>query len=266
MSIIDFHTHAFPDALAERAMQQLSTESGVKSYLDGKISSLLRSMDDCGIEQSVLCSIATKPEHFGPILKWSRAVASERLIPFPSVHPADPEASERLAIVRDEGFLGVKLHPYYQEYTVDDPRLDPFYARALELGLIVQVHCGFDPAFPRDRIGSADRVVRVCQKFPGIKLIAAHLGAWDDWDLVREHLLGKPIYMDTSMAIEVMPPADAEFFLKNHPAEYLLFGSDSPWADPRVGLDCLDSLDISEELKQQIRHGNAKKLLDAARI
>ena len=40
--IIDFHTHAFPDALAERAMAQLLSETDqVRSFLDGKISLLV---------------------------------------------------------------------------------------------------------------------------------------------------------------------------------------------------------------------------------
>ena len=261
MPIIDFHTHAFPDALAERAMAQLTDNSGVTAYLDGKVSSLLRSMDEVGIDQSVLCSIATRFEHFGPIMKWSKANASDRLIPFPSVHPRDPAALERLKIVREEGFVGVKLHPQYQEFTVDEAALDPFYARVVELGLIVLVHCGFDPAFPRDRIASGDRVAAVYRRHPGIKFIAAHLGAWDDWDLVREHLLGQPVYMDTSMSIDMMSPAEAEHFLTHHPAEYILFGSDSPWGNPTEPLERLASLNIDESLKEQIRYENARRLL-----
>lgn len=264
MCIVDFHTHAFPDALAERAMNQLYHGSGVKSFLDGKISSLLRSMDEHGIDQSVLCSIATRAEQFGPILKWSKAVASDRLIPLPSVHPADPEALERLSIVRDEGFPGIKMHPYYQDYTIDEARLDPYYSKAEELGLIVLVHGGFDPAFPRDRIGSADRVMNVYRKFPNLKFIAAHLGAWDDWDLVRDHLLGLPVYMDTSMAIDQMPAAAAADLLTRHPADYLLFATDSPWGDVAAALDRLRSLDIPDSLKQKILGTNARKLLQSA--
>jgi predicted TIM-barrel fold metal-dependent hydrolase len=261
MCVIDIHTHAFPDAIAERAIAALTEGAGVQSYLDGRVSSLLRSMDESGIEISVLCSTATKPEQFAPILKWSRALASDRIIPFPSVYPKDPEALERLRIVRDEGFIGIKLHPYYQNFVVDDDELDGYYAEADRLGLIVLIHGGFDPAFPRDRIGSANRFLRLYRKFPTLKFIAAHLGAWDDWDLVREHLVGQPIYMDTAMAIDMMPKADAEFILANHPADYLLFGSDSPWGDPRHPLEVLDSLDLAPELKARIRSGNARRLL-----
>lgn len=261
MCIIDFHTHAFPDSLADRAVAALQAGAGVKAAHDGRVASLLRSMDERDIELSVLCSIATRAEQFEPIMKWSKAVASDRLIPFPSVHPFDPLALERLAIVRDEGFLGVKLHPYYQNYVVDDERLDPYYACIERLGLILLVHGGFDPAFPRDRIGSADRIARVYQKFPAIKFVAAHMGAWEDWDLVREHLIGKPVYMDTAVSIEMMPEAEARHMLANHPADYILFGSDSPWSDPLDVLRCLESFNLDADVLRKIRYENAKRLL-----
>ncbi|MHC5086882.1 MAG: amidohydrolase family protein, partial [Planctomycetota bacterium] len=83
--IIDFHTHAFPDALAERAMEQLLSETdAVRSFLDGKLSSLITSMDANRIEISVLCSIATKPSPFEPIFQWSQQIASDRIIPLAS--------------------------------------------------------------------------------------------------------------------------------------------------------------------------------------
>jgi predicted TIM-barrel fold metal-dependent hydrolase len=78
------------------------------------VAGLLASMDRSGIEQSVVCSIATRQEQFTPILEWSKAIRSERIIPFPSLHPDDPELLEHLQLIRDEGFKGVKMHPYYQ--------------------------------------------------------------------------------------------------------------------------------------------------------
>ena len=89
MQIIDFHTHAFPDDLAARAVSALEKGAGVPAMLDGKVSSLLKSMDRAGIERSMVCSIATKPAQFQKILDWSKAVRSSRIIPFPSIRPAD---------------------------------------------------------------------------------------------------------------------------------------------------------------------------------
>ena len=59
--IIDFHAHAFPDSLAGQAISALEKEGGIPARIDGRLSSLLDSMDSCGIEKSVVCSIATRP-------------------------------------------------------------------------------------------------------------------------------------------------------------------------------------------------------------
>lgn len=111
---IDFHTHAFPDPIAKVAVPVLEKEGNIKAHLDGTVAALLASMERSGIDQSVLCSIATRPEQYGPILEWSRTIRSDRLIPLPSLHPDDPELLAHLHQIHAQGFKGVKMHPYYQ--------------------------------------------------------------------------------------------------------------------------------------------------------
>src|SRR5450759_3600527 len=101
--IIDFHTHAFPDEVAGGAIRALE-KSGVTAPLDGRVSSLLTSMDRLGVEKSILCSIATKPAQFAPILNWSKKIRSERIIPFPSLHPDDPDFAAHIRQIQDAGF------------------------------------------------------------------------------------------------------------------------------------------------------------------
>jgi len=262
MCIIDFHTHAFPDAIAERAIPALEQESSVKAILDGKIGSLLAAMDAAGIAQSVVCSIATRPEQFAPIVQWSRQIASPRLLPFPSIHPDDPDAAERVREVHAAGFLGLKLHPYYQTFAIDEPRLYPLYEAIAQCGLVCLMHAGFDPAFPReDRCAEPVRIRRVLEAFPALKLVAAHMGAWDDWDEVRAHLLGKPVYMDIAFLLETMPRAQARAFLLEHPGEYVLFGTDSPWTDPRDVIANVRALELGPRLEEMIFYKNAEALL-----
>lgn len=42
--IIDFHTHTFPDELADRAVGTLAHSGGIHNYLDGRVHSLTDSM------------------------------------------------------------------------------------------------------------------------------------------------------------------------------------------------------------------------------
>ena len=261
MRVIDFHTHAFPDKLAERAMPALEREGHVKGCHDGKVASLLRCMDEAGIERAALCSIATKPEQFLSILKWSREVSSERLTAFPSIHPADPEAVARLNAIREAGFQGVKLHPYYQEFVLDEPRMFPIYERAQELNLILVCHTGYDIAFPRERRCDPEKILRVHQGFPRLKFIATHLGAWEMWDDVERLLIGKPIYLETSFSIELLGRERARRMILAHPKEYVLFGTDSPWTSQPASIRSVQELKLGDEREEAILFENAERLL-----
>jgi predicted TIM-barrel fold metal-dependent hydrolase len=260
-SFIDFHTHAFPDDLAAKAIPHLETEGNIKAFLNGTVADLLRSMDRARIEKSLICSIATKPSQFHSILDWSKTIRTNRIIPLPSVHPKAVNLREQLHIIHEEGFVGIKLHPYYQNFFIDDDKLEEMYGSLIEHDLFVVMHTGFDIAFPRVELCGPTQVLKVFEKFPKLKLITTHLGAWDQWDEVRELLIGKPIYMELSYALDFLEPQIAREMITNHPPEYLLFGSDSPWSDQKNSLDLLRALDLEQKLFQRITKDNAESLL-----
>ena len=259
--IIDIHTHAFPDELAQRAVPFLEEEGNVRACLDGRVSSLLASMDRSGIHASVVASIATKPSQFRSIFDWSLSISSDRIIPFPSVHPRDPEVLRNLGEIAAAGFRGVKLHPYYQDFSVDDEEIFAVYEELQRTGLALLLHTGFDIAYPHDRIADPVRTARVMRQFPGLKLITTHYGAWMDWDEVENHLLGKPIYMDGSYSIPQMGFERARSFFLRHPRECVVFGSDSPWGDQQEGLEVLRRMELSQGHLDAVLGGNARRLL-----
>jgi predicted TIM-barrel fold metal-dependent hydrolase len=263
--ITDFHTHAFPDSIAERAMEKLEGEADIEAFLDGRLSSLLDSMDRNGIERSVVASIATKPGQFESIFEWSKAIASERIVPFISIHPDDPLFLTRLELVRRNGIKGVKLHPYYQGFVYNEERMLPLYEKMQELGLILLAHTGFDIAFEEERIADPERIIEVWKAFPNLKVVTSHFGAWKDWDAAEKHIMGRPIYMDISYSFEYMDRDQARRFLAEHPEEYLLFGTDSPWGDQGETLRILREMVTDEARLDAMLWENASRLLDAGR-
>jgi predicted TIM-barrel fold metal-dependent hydrolase len=260
-AIIDFHAHAFPDAIAARAVSQLEHGGGVKAFLDGTVSALLASMDSAGIYTSVICTIATKPEQFDPILKWSKAIASPRIVPLPSIHPKGPDPVGQARQVAEAGLRGIKLHPYYQDFDLDDEALFPLYRALDDLGLFVVFHTGFDFAFPRQRRADPVRVLRVLDRVPSLRLITSHMGAWDDWDEVEKHLLGKPITMDISLSLELLGRERARAMLLAHPPDRILLGTDSPWSSQSETIGLLRSLELDGDLEARILGGNAESIL-----
>jgi predicted TIM-barrel fold metal-dependent hydrolase len=261
--IVDFHTHAFPDPLAERAIKTLEEEGGIKAYLDGRVSSLLSSMDTYGIEKSVVCSIATRPSQFEPILKWCKEIQSERIIPFPSFHPEDPNFRERITEIKGEGFKGIKFHPYYQDFSLDEGRLFPVYEEISRANLVVVVHTGFDIAFPRIQKADPLKIAEVKKRLPELKLVTTHLGSWEQWKEVEELLIGKPVFMEISCSLESLEKERARQIILNHPSEYVLFGTDSPWTGQGETLALLQNLELGAEVENRILRENAANLLSS---
>lgn len=262
-SITDFHTHAFPDSLAGRAIATLQSDCDkARAVLDGRLSTLLASMDKAGIARSVICSIATKPEQFDKIIKWSRAITSERIVPLASIHPKDPEMVRRAGQVADAGLKGIKLHPYYQEFVLDAPEMMPLYRELARRRLILVAHTGFDMAFPRDRICDPARISNLLRQVPDLLLVTTHCGSWQDWDEVRKHLLGKPVYMEISYTLCQVSREVARELILSHPADRVLFGTDSPWRDQGEALGLLRGLGLPEDVERRILETNAATLLD----
>jgi predicted TIM-barrel fold metal-dependent hydrolase len=260
--IVDFHTHAFPDALAPRAMKALCEGAPeAKAFHDGTVGGLLKSMDKAGIERSVICNIATRPSQFEPIIKWSKEIAAERIIPFCSIHPEDPDAIANISAIKAAGFKGIKMHPYYQDFYLDETRMMPIYEQTSREGLILVMHCGYDIAFPHVRRCDPARIRKVKELFPDLKFIATHMGAWQQWDEVAAQLVGQPVYIEISFAMELLPPEEAREILTRHDENYLLFGTDSPWTDQSNALRLLKKLKLPHIRLEKLLWRNANNLL-----
>jgi hypothetical protein len=260
--IIDFHAHAFPDELAPRAMKKLLEEApGVSAFLDGTVKSLTESMERNGVSKSVICCIATTPEQFTPILNWCKKTQTDRLIMFPSIHPGDTQWKERISLIKAAGFKGVKFHPYYQDFRIDGDRMLQIYEQLQNKDLMAVIHTGFDIAFPNDDRADCRRILKVTEMFPKLKFVATHLGAWQQWEDVVRMLAGKHIYMELSWSLEYLTSDQAREIILTHPADCILFGTDSPWTDQGKTLSLLRNLKLPQGLERKILQDNAMALL-----
>ena len=248
--ILDGHSHAFPDAIAAQAIGALTEEAKwqpVRAWHDGTVKGLLDSMDRAGVRRTLLCSIATRPGQVTKITDWSAAVASERIVAFASIHPdfAQPEAEvARIASLR---LAGLKFHPQYQDCPADAPRIVRIVRAAARHNLAVVFHAGYDLAFAKTDIASPKRIRNLFEAVPGVRLLACHLGGWEDWEESLRHIVGQPIYLETSYCLEQCPPDTLHRILDKHPPEYLMFGTDSPWAEQAAELERFRKLPLSQE-------------------
>lgn len=259
--IIDFHVHCFPDELAAKATAALSARSGIPPFVNGTTGAIKDSMIKAGIDRSVILSIATRPQQASKITQWAASIQDGAITAFGSIHPDSPDWEAELTDIRNAGLPGIKFHPDYQEFFVDEKRLFPIYEKALELGLIVIFHAGKDIGLPAPYHCTPDRLQRVMRAFPGGKFVAAHTGGFKCWDDVEKFLVGGNIYMDTSFSLEWMDRSQFLRIVRNHGSDRLLFGTDSPWTGQKEELERIRSAGLLPEEERAILGGNAMKLL-----
>ena len=263
--IIDFHTHCFPDALAERALGKLSAIGGIPTHTSGTVADTVHALDDAGIDRAVVCNIATNDRQTTNVNNFAIATnAHPRLYSLGSVNPTSSEEfiDAELTRLHAAGIKGIKIHPDYMGVEIDDARFDPIFVRAAELGLFVITHAGWDFYSPDKIHASPEAIARVLDKHPQLKLVAAHFGGCRRWDDVAETLIGRRVWMDLSLTEAFsLDPAQYRSMILAHDPDCLLFGSDLPWCDPAKALTYLAKLDLPTELMEKICAKNALALV-----
>ena len=262
--IIDFHVHAFPDALAAKALPLLSKCSGgVKPNYDATISGLESYLAKNNVDYAVVLNIATNPHQEKKVNDFAISLLEKKnIIPFGSVHPDSPNALSELERLAKAGIRGIKLHPDYQHFFVDDEKMFPIYKKIAELGFITVFHAGVDIGYPKPVHCTPERLLRVLDLFDDAPVVAAHFGGWLLWDSVLEDLCGTQVYLDTAFSSGKMPPDYAKELIKTHGADKVLLGSDMPWSDTLDEVRFVQSLDLSAEDEEKILSNNAKRLLN----
>lgn len=258
---IDFHTHCFPDRLAPRAMATLSSAAGgVKPQTDGTLGGLLSLMDSSGVEMAVVMNIATNTRQQTSVNNFAAEICGDRIMAFGSVHPDSENVFGELERIKALGLKGVKFHPEYQRFYVDDEKMRPIYKKISELGLVVLFHAGWDVGFPPPYHCMPQQLANAL-KMLDCPVVAAHWGGISVYDEVVKYLCGLPLWFDTSYGYSIIPRPYAEEIAEKHGAERLLFGSDTPWHSPSWESRLIESIGFSKSEKELIYHKNAEKLL-----
>lgn len=260
--MIDFHLHVFPDQLAERALEILSRNSGgIEPVFDGTLAGLKNLMLKDGVDIGVVLLIATKPSQESSINRFAIENNKDNLVFFGSIHPKSKHIRDHLKHLKEAGIRGIKFHPEYQGFSIDDPELLPIYAMIAEMGLITVFHTGLDIGFDYPGQSRPQALARALPAFQGAPVVAAHFGGYMLWDEVERELVGKPIYLDTSYCHSRIPLPVANRLIREHGADRILFGSDAPWSRPRREIIMINHLDLTEQEREAILDGNARRLL-----
>ncbi len=259
--IIDFHTHVFPEKIAKPTIEKLSFVSGgLIPQTDGTINGLKTVMERDGIDKSVTLAIATNAKQQRAVNDYIAALQSDSIIPFGSVYPWAEDALEELERIKAMGLKGIKLHPEYQQFFVDDEKLKPLYKKVSELGLIILFHAGEDMGYPAPYHATPERLKKAAGWIDS-PMICAHWGGANMGEQVLKHLCDIPVYFDTAFGYASMPKDRALRILDKKGADWIIFGSDCPWHSPSWDVRMIETLELSQTEKEKIYHLNAEKLL-----
>lgn len=278
--IIDFHTHVYPDKIAARTIDALGKVADVKAYTDGTLNGLLKSMKESGVSKSVILPVATRKGQFDTINRYAKEINDRytEVISFGGIHPDDDEIEEKLRFLQAQGFIGLKIHPDYQETMINDDRYVKIVCLCQRLGLIVMTHAGKDPAYekvhcpPKEGRALLDRVFEETG-FTEPFFIFAHLGGNRLLSDVEKYLVGQNCYIDISCSFSCYghfcdnTDEDVVRVIKHHGADKILFATDSPWNGQKDYLDHFRSLSgLSDKEKEMILCENAIGLLHRQQI
>jgi hypothetical protein len=260
--IIDIHTHVFPDALAERAVKQLTGRSGETAHIDGTAAGLEESMRKNGIALSVTQPVSTKASQVASINSFAIELNKRpALLNFGTLFPDHEGNATEIQRLKKAGIKGVKFHPDYQNFFVDEERMFPLYRQMAEAGLIAFFHAGVDIGLPPPVHCPPDRLATVLDRVPDLTVVAAHFGGFKMWEDVEQHLIGRDLWLDTSYTLAWLP---AERFVKmarKHGIEKIVFGSDSPWADQGEEIKLHAESGLTESELAAVLYDNAARLL-----
>ena len=267
--IIDFHAHAFPDALAERSIAFLSAKASIPYYSDGTASGLAKSAKTIGTDVSLVLPVVTKPSQFRSINEFAKRIdcgefdqGGVRLRSFGGIHPDSENVIEEVKTIKALGLKGIKLHPDYQGAFIDEDKNLRIIDAAAEAGLFVSVHAGLDLGFPNETHCTPKRAKRMLSLTGAKNVILAHMGGFSMWEEVEDVLVGEDVFFDTGVVAKYMDKGLAKRIVRAHGADKLLFATDSPWASYEDSYAFVRSLELSKEEEKKILGLNAAKILE----
>ena len=260
MRIIDFHTHIFPEAIAQKATDNVGNYYGIAMEGNGRAEQLYGCLKNGPVTDAVVFSSATKAEQVPHINDFIAENVKKypRFIGFGTLHKDFEDAENEIKRIMALGLRGIKLHPDFQEFSIDDPKMYEIYA-LLEGKLPVLFHVGdrnTDYSKPK-------KISKLLEDFPKLVVIAAHMGGYSEWENAKEELYGKDVYVDTSSCFDVGVSQEMMRELVHaHRTDRVLFASDYPHVLPQTDYQKLCACGFSEDVLTKLLWENGADLLN----
>lgn len=260
MKLVDFHTHIYPDAIAGKATGSIEDFYSMKAENIGTTQRLLDVSRENGIVLNVVLPVAVKPSGVVSINNFAAEMQKEHkeFYAFGTIHAGMENIEAETERLMDMGLHGIKLHPDFQLFNVDDERMFPVY-EIMEGRIPLMIHAGDY----RYSYSHPERLRRVMKSFPRLICIAAHFGGWSMPDEGVKHLADmENCYVDISSSFDRISIEKGEELVSHFGEDRVLFASDFPLGSPAIEKENLMKMRLSDEAREKIAYKNAERLLN----
>ena len=264
--IIDFHTHVFPDKIAQKTVDFLAVKGGTQPDYNGTVEGLENAIDTAGVSLAVCLPVVTKPSQFESILNFAVSLNEKykgnKILSFAGIHPLCDDIEGKLQAVKNANIKGIKIHPDYQETYIDDENYIKILKVCKSLDLIVVTHAGIDCGYRECTVKCPPhRLKTVIEKVGHSKFVLAHMGGAEMVEDFLNEVAGKDVYIDTAYVLKYLTKEQFLTILEKHGEDKILFATDAPWSNAKQDLEILKSFVSDDKVLNKILYENAVKLL-----
>jgi predicted TIM-barrel fold metal-dependent hydrolase len=190
---------------------------------------------------------------------------NQTLFSFGTILPNMEDPVGEVRRIKGKGIKGIKFHSLFQPIRARDENLFPIYGAMAQEGMIAYFHVGKDPANPSHPPGTGPQdIAHLKERFPSLKIVAAHFGGLFMLDEARKWIIGRDIHIDTCWGPNIQSLRSDEVInlIRQHGVGKVLFATDYPsTTDPVPQIKWFKDLPLQEEEKQLIFRENARRLL-----
>ena len=254
--VIDVHTHIWPEKLAERAVNHVGNYYSYEMHGKGTLADLKESTSGAGVEYFVIHSSALKASQVEDVNTTAASHITEKIAGFGTLHPEYADFEKEINRIISLGLKGIKLHPDFQKFNIDDEVAEKFY-RAVGSRLPILFHVGDD----RYDYSKPHRLVKMAKKYPEVNFIAAHFGGYRCWADSEIYLGLDNVYFDTCSSLPFISTERAKELIDMHGADRFFFATDFPMWDTVAELERFNKIPLTDEEREMIFSKNIKKLL-----
>ena len=261
MEIIDAHAHIYPEKIAQKATDTIGVFYDIKMEMPaGTADKLVEIGSAAGVSRYVVHSVATTAHQVRSINEFiKREVAAHpEFIGFITLHQdlSEDEVMAEVDWAVENGMKGIKLHPDFQKFNIDDACAEKFY-RAAGSRLPILFHIGDD----RYDYSNPHRLVKMAKKYPETNFIAAHFGGYRSWSDAAIYKGLSNVYFDTCSSLPFISSELAKEIIDMLGADRFFFATDFPMWDATGELERFNKIPLTEREREMIFSENIKRLL-----